>query len=154
MANQDIETHYYCERLIHQFLELLQADQTATADLFTEDAQAFGLSGREAIRAHFAAIEKADNNVNVVLCSNLLVETTGDDHATATHYVTHYVSDPITGLTDPMGSQVQGEAGTPRSITKWSWAFERVNGAWLISQLAYPDSVLLRKDVLDDLRAT
>jgi len=39
-----------------------------------------------------------------------------------THYVTHYVSDLITGLTDPMGSQVQGEASTPRSITKWSWA--------------------------------
>ncbi|MEM7363287.1 MAG: nuclear transport factor 2 family protein [Pseudomonadota bacterium] len=148
------ETHYACERLIYRFLDLLESDQSATADLFSEDADAFGLIGREAIREHFEGIERVDNNVNVNLCTNLLVDSQDDDHATASHYVTHYVSDPIGSLTNPMGGEVQGESSVPRSITRWHWAFERVDGVWLISKMAYPDSVLLRRDVLDNLRTS
>ena len=154
MASNDVEIHYHCERLIYRFLQLLQADQAATADLFTEDAQAFTLNGREAIREHFAGIAKVDHNVNVVLSSNLMVEVEDEDHATATNYVTHYVSDPVTDVTVPMGGPVGGETSIPRTITRWSWAFLRIEGEWLISKMAYPESVLLRKDVLDDLRAT
>ena len=140
--------------MILRFLDLLEADQGATADLFAPNGEAFGLVGRDAIREHVAAIEKVDNNINLNLCTNLLVDAQDDDHATATHYLCHYVADPISGLTDPMGGQVQGETSVPRSITRWSWSFERIDGQWLISNMAYPDPVLLRGDVLDDLRAT
>ena len=153
MANE-FEIHYHCERLILRFLDLLEADQAAVADLFASDGEAFGLVGRDAIREHFAAIEKVDHNVNLNLCTNLLVAAQNDDRATATHYLCHYVSDPITNLSDPMGGQVQGETSVPRSITRWSWSFERVDGQWLISNMAHPDSVLLRGEVLDDLRAS
>ena len=154
MATNDFEIHYHCERLILRFLDLLEADQGATADLFAPNGEAFGLVGRDAIREHFAAIEKVDNNINLNLCTNLLVDAQDDDHATATHYLCHYVADPISGLIDPMGGQVQGETSVPRSITRWSWSFERIDGLWLISNMAYPDPVLLRGDLLDDLLAT
>ena len=108
MVNNEVEIYYQCERLIYRFLQLLQADQAATADLFTEDAQAFTLNGRQAIREHFAGIAKVDHNVNVNLSSNLIVEVEDEDHATATNYVTHYVSDPVTDVTVPMGGPVGG----------------------------------------------
>ena len=63
----------------------MEADQAATADLFTTDAQVFTMTDREAIREHFAGIAKVDHNVNVALSSNLIVEI--EDHATATNYV-------------------------------------------------------------------
>jgi hypothetical protein len=64
-----------------------------------------------------------------------------------------YRSDPVTDITVPMGGPVGGETSIPRSITRWSWTFLRIEGEWLISKMAYPESVLLRKDVLDDNRA-
>ena len=138
MVNNEVEIYYQCERLIYRFLQLLQADQAATADLFTEDAQAFTLNGRQAIREHFAGIAKVDHNVNVNLSSNLIVEVEDEDHATATNYVTHYVSDPVTDVTVPMGGPVGGETSIPRTITRWSWTFLRIEGEWLISKMAYP----------------
>ena len=41
---------------------------------------------------------------------------------------------------------------TARSIGRWSWEFRRVDGEWLISKMQYPEPVLLRKDVTDDLK--
>ena len=61
MVSNEVEIYYQCERLIYRFLQLLQADQAATADLFTEDAQAFTLNGRQAIREHFAGIAEVDH---------------------------------------------------------------------------------------------
>ena len=70
----------------------------------------------------------------------------------ATNYVTHYVADRESeDLTDPGGARVGGELNTARSITRWSWKFRRVEGEWLISELQYPEPVLLRKDVIDEL---
>lgn len=140
------------KRLIYRFLRLLEGEQAKTADLFTEDGQAFKHVGREEIRDHFAGIEAVDDNVNVVLSSNLVIDVDDDDHARATNYVTHYVADPeAKDLTDPEGARVGGELDTARSITRWSCAFRRVDGEWSISKLQYPEPVLLRKDVMDSL---
>ena len=100
----EFEIHDQCERLVYKFLQLLEGEQTKTADLFTEDGQAFELVGREKIREHFAGIDAVDDNVNVLLCSNLLIDVDDEDHARATNYVTHYVADrEAEALTDPEG---------------------------------------------------
>lgn len=149
--NTEFEIHCQCERLIYRFLQLLEDEQAKTADLFTEDAQAFQHVGRDKIREHFGAIAAVDHNVNVVQSSNLLVDVHGEDHASATNYVTHYVADRVAeDLRGPNDATVSGELDTPRSITRWSWEFQRVEGEWLISKLVYPESVLLRKDVIDE----
>ncbi len=88
----------------------------------------------------------------LLLCSNLLIDVDDEDHARATNYVTHYVVDrEAEDLTVPGGARVDGELDTARSITRWSWEFRRVEGEWLISKMQYPEPVLLRKDVIDDL---
>ena len=148
----EFEIHNQCERLVYKFLRVLEGEQAKTADLFAEDGQAFELIGREKIREHFAGIAAVDDNVNVNLCSNLLIDVDDEDNARATNYVTHYVADrEAEDLTDPTGARVGGELNTARSITRWSWEFRRVEGEWLISRLRYPESVLLRKDVIDEL---
>ena len=144
--------HNQCERLVYKFLQVLEGDQAKVADLFAEDGRAFELVGREKIREHFAGIAAVDDNVNVNLCTNLLIDVDDEDHARATNYVTHYVADrEADDLTDPMGGRVGGELDTARSITRWSWEFRRIDGEWLISRLRYPEPVLLRKDVIDEL---
>lgn len=148
----ELEMYIACERLVYRFLRLLESEQSKTADLFAEDGQAFELIGREAIREHFASIEAVDDNVNVNLCSNLVIEFDDVDHARVTNYVTHYVAERLAeNLTDPTGAQIGGELNTARSITRWAWELKRVNGEWLIAKLQYPDSVLLRKDVIEAL---
>ena len=148
----EFEIRYQCERLIYRFLRVLEGEQAKTANLFTEDGQAFKHVGREEIREHFAGIEAVDDNVNVNVCSNLLIDVDDEEHARATNYVTHYVADrEAEDLTDPEGARVGGELVTARSITRWSWEFRRVDGEWLISRLQYPEPVLLRKDVIDEL---
>ena len=144
--------HNQCERLVYKFLQVLEGEQAKVADLFAQDGRAFELVGREKIREHFAGIAAVDDNVNVNLCTNLLIDVDDEDHARATNYVTHYVADrEADDLTDPMGGRVGGELDTARSITRWSWEFRRVDGEWLISRLRYPEPVLLRKDVIDEL---
>ena len=144
--------HNQCERLVYKFLQVLEGDQAKVADLFAEDGRAFELVGREKIREHFAGIAAVDDNVNVNLCTNLWIDVDDEDHARATNYVTHYVADrEADDLTDPMGGRVGGELDTARSITRWSWEFRCVDGEWLISRLRYPEPVLLRKDVIDEL---
>lgn len=141
-----------CERLVYRFLQVLEQEQAEVADLFAEDGQAFALVGREKIREHFAAIAAVDDNVNVNLSTNLLIDVDDEDHARATNYVTHYAADrEADDLTDPTGARVGGELKTARTITRWSWEFRRVEGEWLISKLRYPEPVLLRKDVIDQL---
>ena len=148
----EFEIRHQCERLVYRFLRVLEGNQAKTADLFTEDGQAFTHVGREKIRDHFAGIEAVDDNLNVNLCSNLLIDVDDEDHARATNYVTHYVADrDAEDLTDPQGARVGGELNTARSITRWSWEFRRVEGVWLVAKLHYPESVLLRKDVIDEL---
>ena len=147
-----IEIHIQCQRLVYRFLEVLESEQARTADFFTEDGRAFTHVGRESIREHFAEIAAVDDNVNVNLCTNLLIDVDDENHARATNYVTHYVADRAArSLTDPQGGGVGGELDTARSITRWSWEFRRVEGQWLISKLRFPESVLLRKDVIDSL---
>lgn len=149
---KELEVRAQCERLVYKFLQVLEQEQAKVADLFAEDGQAFKLVGREKIREHFAAIAAVDDNVNVNLCTNLLIDVDDEDHASATNYVTHYVADrEAADLTDPMGARVGGELKTARTITRWSWEFRRVEGEWLISRLRYPELVLLRKDVIDQL---
>lgn len=146
------EIHNRCERLVYEFLQLLEGQQAKVADLFTEDGQAFRHVGRERIREHFAGIAAVDDNLNVLLCSNLLIDVDDEDHARATNYVTHYVADrQDEGLTDPEGARIGGELNTARSVTRWFWEFRRVDGEWLVSKIRYPEPVLLRKDVIDDL---
>lgn len=150
--DDEFRIHDQCERLVYKFLRVLEGEQAKVADLFAEDGQAFALVGREKIREHFAAIAAVDDNVNVNLSTNLLIDVDDEDHARATNYVTHYVADrEAADLTDPTGAQVGGELKTARTITRWSWEFRRVDGEWLISKLRYPESVLLRKDVIDQL---
>ncbi|MDE0451356.1 MAG: nuclear transport factor 2 family protein [Gammaproteobacteria bacterium] len=150
--DDEFKVRVQCERLVYRFLQVLEQDQAKVADFFAADGQAFALVGREKIREHFAAIAAVDDNVNVNLSTNLLIDVDDEDHARATNYVTHYVADrEADDLTDPMGGRVGGELDTARSITRWSWEFRRVEGEWLISKLRYPESVLLRKDVIDQL---
>lgn len=151
-TTNELEIRGQCERLVYRFLRVLEGEHAETADLFTEDGRAFTHVGREKIREHFAGIAAVDDNVNVNLCNNLLIDVDDDHHARATNYVTHYVADRESDdLIDPGGTRVGGELKTARSITRWSWKFRRVDGEWLISELQYPESVLLRKDVIDDL---
>ena len=150
--SQKLEICHQCERLVYRFLKVLEGEQGKTADLFTEDGEAFKHMGRENIREHFASIETVDNNINVNLSSNLVIDVVDADHAEATNYVTHYVATPESeDLTDPEGAQIGGELQTARSITRWQWEFRCVDGEWLVSKLHYPDPVLLRKDVIDEL---
>lgn len=141
-----------CEYLINRYLQLLESDQGKTADLFTEDGDAFGHVGREVIREFFSEIEKEDDNINVLLSSNLVIEVLDANNATGSHYATHYVSEPLDpAKKDPMGRSVGGELRKPKSVTRWTWKFKRVDDQWWISKMNYPESVLLRKDVLDTL---
>ena len=147
------EIQQECERVIHRFLRLLEGKQASTADLFTEDGQAFSHVGREKIREFFKGIEAVDDNLNVLISSNVLIDVDGQDHATASSYVTHYVAKrEAKDLRDPTGAPVGGELNTARSITRWSWEFRPIKGEWLISKMKYPESVLLRRDVLEDLK--
>ena len=146
------EIYHECERLVYRFLKVLEGEQGKTADLFTDDGEAFTHVGRENIRKHFASIESVDNNVNVNLSSNLVIDVRDSDHAEATNYVTHYVASPESDvLTDPEGVRIGGELQTARSITRWHWEFRRVDGEWWVSRLHYPNPVLLRKDVINEL---
>ena len=148
----EFQIHNECQRLVYKFLQVLEEEQAKVADLFAEDGQAFELVGREQIREHFAGIDAVDNNVNVLLCTNLLIDVDDEDHARATNYVTHYVADrEAEDLTDPTGAPVSGELNAARSITRWSWEFRRIDGEWLVSKLRYPEPVLFRKDVIDQL---
>lgn len=148
----EFKIHNECQRLVYRFLQVLEDEQAEVADLFAEDGQAFELVGREKIREHFAGIAAVDDNVNVLLCTNLLIDVDDEDHARANNYVTHYVADrEAEDLTDPTGARVSGELNTARTITRWSWEFRRIEGEWLISKLQYPELVLLRKDVIDEL---
>ena len=154
MATQNFEIHKQCEQLIYKFLRVLEGEPAKTADLFAEDGRAFNLVGRDQIREHFGGIEKVDNNVNVNLCNNLVIDIVDEDHATATHYCTHYVADlEPEDLKDPIGNHVKGVLDTARTITRWSWEFRRVGDEWLISTLNSPLPALFRKDVIDELRS-
>ena len=154
MATNEFEIHKQCERLIYRFLKVLEGEQANVADLFAENGQFFKYVGREQIREHFDGIEKVDNNVNVNVCNNLLIDVEDEDHATATHYCTHYVADPEPqDLKDPSGAHVPGELSTARTITRWSWEFRRVGDEWLISKMNNPEPALFRKDVIDELRS-
>lgn len=149
----ELEVKQQCEQLVYRFLRLLEGEHTLLADLFTEDGRAFELAGRNAIRQRFADIKAVDHNVNVNLCSNLMIDVVDEVNARAENYVTHYESTPLTPVVkDPSGSTVGGELKTPRSITRWHWEFRRVADEWLVSNLTYPESVLLRQDVLSDLQ--
>lgn len=152
---EEFEIQRECERLVYRFLKTLESEQGSTADFFTEDGQAFDLVGRERIREHFKSIESVDNNVNVNLSTNLVIDIENAYHARATNYVTHFVAQPApSDLTVPQGGQVGGELDTPRSITRWDWEFIRIGDEWLISKLQYPEPVLLRSDVIDELKAS
>lgn len=74
------EIYNECERLVYRFLKVLEGEQRKTADLFTEDGEAFKHVGRETVREHFASIESVDDNVNVKLSSNLFVDVLDADH--------------------------------------------------------------------------
>ena len=146
------EIHDQCEQLVYRFLQLLEGQQGKTADLFTEDAHVLDHIGREQIRQHFSGIEAVDNNVNVNVSSNLTIDIGDQDHATASNYVTHYVAKRLAEtLFDPWGAPVSGELSTPRTITRWSWEFKRVELEWLISKIKHPEPMLFRRDVLDEL---
>lgn len=141
-----------CEYLVYRYLHLLEARQGETADLFTANGDAFGYVGREVIRKRFTEIQKADTHVNVLISSNLQIEVFDKNHATGSGYVTHYTSaqlDPA--KKDPSGGLVSGELEAPKSITRWTWEFRLIDDEWRISKISYPESVLLRKDVLDTL---
>ena len=153
MATNEFEIHQQCERLIYKFLKVLEGEQAKVADLFAEEGQFAKFNGREQIREHFDHIEKVDHNVNVLLCSNLLIDVVDDNHATATHYCTHYVADPEPeDLKDPSGNHVPGQLDTARTLTRWSWEFKRVGDEWLILKMNNPEPALFRKDVVDELR--
>ena len=47
-------------------------------DVRAEDAQAFNHVGREKIREYFSGIEAVDDNVDVLLCSNLSIDVDGE----------------------------------------------------------------------------
>ena len=91
---QKLSIHHQIERLIYDFLARLEGSQASVADFFAEDGEAFGYIGRAKIRAHFAGIESADNNVNVNLCENLIIDVVDENRAFATNYLVHYESGP------------------------------------------------------------
>ena len=150
--NRVLEISHQCERLIYRFLKVLEGEQAKTADLFAPDGTAFGLVGRDEIRGHFGEIESVDNNLNVNISTNLVIDVEDENHVSATNYVTHYVSERAdASLRDPSGARIGGELETPRSITLWSWDFKLVGDEWLIAKPEWPENVLLRKDVIDQL---
>jgi len=154
MSNE-FDAHKQCEQLIYKVLRVLETEMGKVADFFTKDGQFFNFHGQEKIREHFSHIQTVDHNINVNLCSNLIIDVMDEAHAQATNYVTHYVSDPEPGdLKDPGGGLISGELVTARSLTRWSWQFEHEEGRWLISKLDYPETVLLREDVLNDVRGS
>ena len=137
-----------CERLINIFLRLFERDHADTADLFTEDGQALGTQGREAIREHFSRFDPRDVEVNVLISSNIVIDVIDKDHAQGTCYATHYQ------YAHPDSKREgQPELRSPNTITRWTWEFQRVDGQWYISKLEMPESILIRKDILDYINA-
>ena len=131
-----------CERLVIKFLHLFEGEHGKTADLFTEDGQAFDNVGREKIREAFSKIDARDVEVNVLISTNLIIDVTDENHATGAGYVTHYQYAHA-------DSKREGQPAlrTPNTITKWSWEFRQADGKWRISKLKTPESILIREDL-------
>ena len=90
VPTDELESYDAYERLVYRFLRVLESEQSKTADLFTEDGQAFRLFGHEEIREHFASIEAVDDNLNVNLNNYLVIEIDNAYHARVPNYVTHF----------------------------------------------------------------
>jgi len=137
------EVHHECERLINKFLRHFEREHAKAADLFTEDGQALGNEGREAIREAFSQFDARDVEVNVLISSNILIDIEKKDHAKGACYVMHYQ------YAHPDSKREgQPELQSPKSITRWIWEFTHVDGKWYISKLDDLETVMLRKDLL------
>jgi hypothetical protein len=133
-----------CERLINKFLLRFEREHARAADLFAEDGQALTFKGREAIREAFDQFDQRDVEVNVLASSNTLIDIVDEDNATGACYATHYQ------YAHP-DSKREGEPElkSPKSITRWTWEFKRIDGEWYISKLNTPETIMLRKDFLN-----
>ena len=130
------------ERLINAFLRLFENEHSKTADLFTEDGQAFSSVGREKIREGFSTIDAQKLEANVLISSNILVTVIDENNAAGSCYVTHYQH----RFADAK-HEGQAESRAPNTITRWNWEFKQVDGKWMISKLATPETILVRKDL-------
>ncbi|MGX1269660.1 nuclear transport factor 2 family protein [Streptomyces phaeoluteigriseus] len=119
-----------CQRLLLDLVRRLDfLEPASVADLFTEDgtwAWPAGdrlVRGREALRAYFGS--RPADRLSRRLMSNVLVEVTSADTASATSYFTTYRVDGYDGGTVP--------AGPPVQIGHYEDAFRRsADGDWLL----------------------
>lgn len=130
------------ERLINTFLRLFENEHAKTADLFTEDGQAFANVGREKIREAFSRIDARKVEINVLISSNIIITVIDENNATGSCYATHYQH-----VYPDAKHEGQAESRAPNTITRWNWKFKRVKGEWRISKLETPETVLVRKDL-------
>lgn len=137
---QSIE--HECERLVYKFLKFFEFEHAKSADLFTEDGQAFDNVGRETIREAFSKIDPQDIEVNVLLSSNLVIDVSDKDHATGAGYVMHFQD----RHPDPK-REGRPILRLPKTVTWWEWEFEQEDGNWRISKLTMPQNVMMREDV-------
>lgn len=133
-----------CERLINKFLLRFEREHARAADLFTEDGQALSFKGRETMREAFDQFDQGDVEVNVLASSNILIDIVDEDNATGACYATHYQYKHPDSKREG-----QPELESPKSITRWTWDFKRVDGEWYIAKLNVPETIMLRKDFLN-----
>lgn len=127
-----------CQRLLLDLVRRLDFEEPASvAELFTEDgtwAWPAGdrlVRGREALRAYFGS--RPADRLSRRIMSNVLVEVTSPDTATATSYFTTYRVDGYDGGREAAYEGRMVPAGPPVRIGHYEDAFRRSpEGDWLL----------------------
>lgn len=115
-----------CERLMALYTQCVDLRKgEGLGELFTEDGvldvTGTPLAGRAAIEA--ALVAGASARFMRHICTNVLVEVTGEDRATGTCYLTAYVQAPG-----------DGSLGLPTVMGEYHDEFRRTAEGWRIAQ--------------------
>jgi hypothetical protein len=122
-----------CEQLINEYCRRVDfGNARAIADLFTEDGEWEGvdlkLTGREEIRDWFTRRENVTRRVSRHVCTNVMVQLTGEDEAESVAYMINYRHDRPEGDTSlPVVMEV------PKFVGELHDRFRRTPEGWRFS---------------------
>ncbi|MFE2164097.1 nuclear transport factor 2 family protein [Streptomyces sp. NPDC059447] len=119
-----------CERLVVEFVHRLDlGDPGSVAELFTQDgtwqwpAGDRRIAGRDALRTYFG--NRPADRLSRRICTNILVNVSSADSASATTYFTTYRVDGYSsGLIPPR---------PPVQVGHYEDTFRKVDDAWLLT---------------------
>lgn len=121
-----------CERLALQYASYIDRGEAARiADLFTEDAEFVAvratMKGRTAIVEGMGHRESRRDRRSRHVCTNILIDVTGETTATGTVYMTVYRHD------DPEDPDLR-PSDIPASVGDYRDRYERTSDGWRISR--------------------